>query len=75
MRTTLNLDDDVAEAARALAVAERRSLGEIVSELARRGLAPRVVELDDENGFPVFRVGQAAGPITPEMVRAALDEH
>ncbi len=75
MRTTLNLDDDVVETARALALAERRSLGEIVSELARRGLAPRVVEHDEEDGFPVFRVGPTASPITPEMVRAALDEH
>ena len=74
MRTTLSLDDDVVEAARALARIDRRSLGEVVSELARRGLAPPRVEPDDENGFPVFRVGSDAPPNTEEMVRAALDE-
>ncbi|HLI43203.1 MAG TPA: hypothetical protein VKU92_01885 [Acidimicrobiales bacterium] len=74
MRTTLNLDDDVAAAARALAQSERRSLGSVISELARRGLAPSHVELDDEQGFPVFRVPADAPPITPDMVQAALDE-
>lgn len=74
MRTTINLDDDVAEAARALALAEGRSLGEVISELVRRGLAPRQVQLDEEDGFPVFRVGGGAAAITPDMVKAALDE-
>jgi hypothetical protein len=74
MRTTLNLDDDVAEAAKALARSERRSLGQVISELARRGLAPRQTELDDEHGFPVFRVDASAPAITPDMVQAALDE-
>jgi hypothetical protein len=38
MRTTLAIDDDVLQAARQLADATGRSLGEIVSELARRSL-------------------------------------
>jgi hypothetical protein len=74
VRTTLNLDDDIAEAARALAEAERRSLGEVVSDLARRGLAPRPIEPDDEHGFPVFRVDAEAPLITADMVQAGLDE-
>lgn len=75
VRTTLNLDDDIVDAARSVAAAEGRSLGEVVSDLARRGLAPRAIELDDENGFPVFAVRPDAASITPDMVRAALDEH
>lgn len=39
MRTTLELDDRVLAAARSLARARGTSLGEAVSELARRGLA------------------------------------
>jgi hypothetical protein len=74
MRTTVNLDDDVVEAARALAAAEGKSLGEVVSELARRGLTPSQVDVDEEDGFPVFRVGPDASPITLAMVRAAMDE-
>lgn len=74
MRTTLNLDEDVVEAARALADSERRSLGQVISELARRGLAPRKTRLGDEDGFPVFSVGHGAPAITGEMVEVALDE-
>jgi hypothetical protein len=74
MRTTLNLDDDVMEAARFLADSERRPLGQIISELARRGLAPREGRLDDEDGFPVFNVDPGAPAITGDMVEAALDE-
>ena len=74
MRTTLNLDEDVMEAARALADSERRPLGQVISELARRGLAPREVRLGDEDGFPVFSVNQGAPAITPEMVEAGMDE-
>ncbi len=72
MRTTLSLDDDVLVAARELAAGERRSLGAVVSELARRGLTPARVASDDD--LPVIRAAAGAAPITPEMVRRALDE-
>lgn len=74
MRTTLNLDDDVMEAARSIAYSERRPLGQVVSELARRGLAPRTERIGDEDGFPVFHVADGAPVITGDMVEAALDE-
>jgi hypothetical protein len=72
MRTTLDIDDDVVAAARELATAERRSLGAVISQLARRGLTPASVEA--EGGLPVIRVPAGTAPITPEMVRRALDE-
>jgi hypothetical protein len=72
MRTTLELDDDVVAAARELAAGERRSLGSMISELARRGLTPARVETD--GGLPVIRVPAGTPAITPEMVRRALDE-
>jgi hypothetical protein len=72
MRTTLELDDDVVAAARELAAGERRSLGSMISELARRGLTPARVEID--GGLPVIRVPAGTPPITAEMVRRALDE-
>jgi hypothetical protein len=72
VRTTLDIDDDVLAAARELASADRRSLGSVISELARRGLTPARVEA--ENGVPVIRVPAGTPPITPEMVRRALDE-
>jgi hypothetical protein len=72
MRTTLNIDEDVVSAARELATGERRSLGSVISELARRGLTPARIETDD--GLPVIRVPAGTPPITSEMVRRALDE-
>lgn len=38
MRTTINIDDDVLQFVRERAAKERRSAGEILSELARRGV-------------------------------------
>jgi hypothetical protein len=38
MRTTLTLDDAVYEAARKIAFEQRRALGDVVSELAAKGL-------------------------------------
>jgi hypothetical protein len=63
MRTTLTLADDVYEAARTLAEASGRSLGEVVSDLARRGLNPQptIARADD---LPVFAV-PADAPIIP----------
>ena len=72
MRTTLELDDDVVAAARELAAVERRTLGSVISELARRGLTP--AKVDTAGALPVIRVPAGTPPITPEMVRRALDE-
>ncbi|MGH2858539.1 MAG: antitoxin [Solirubrobacteraceae bacterium] len=72
MRTTLDIADDVMVAARELARAEGTSIGAVVSDLARRGLAPGRVER--EHGRPIIRSPAGAPPITPEIVRRALDE-
>ena len=39
MRTTLDIDDDVLYAAKDLARRERKTAGQVISELARKGLA------------------------------------
>ena len=44
MRTTLDIDDDVLEAAKERARRERKTAGEVVSELIRRGLTAPSVE-------------------------------
>jgi len=73
MRTTLVIEDDVLEVARSLAESEGKTLGRVISELARRGLVPHYQETFDE-GFPVFPVLPTAKPITLEMVQRALEE-
>ena len=71
MRTTLDLDDELLAAARDLAACERRSLGAVISDLARRGLTP--ARIGAEGDLPVIRVPPGARPITPQMVRRALE--
>lgn len=73
MRTTLTLDPDVLESARA--IAERRGvpIGKVVSELARQSLTSPTPGAR-RNGILLFPVRPGAGPVTPEIVRELLEE-
>ena len=71
MRTTLRLDDDVLRAARSIAAERNQTVGEVISDLARSGLKPRLSSRD-RRGIPVFEVTADVPPLTPEMVREAL---
>ncbi|MDQ3537240.1 MAG: antitoxin [Actinomycetota bacterium] len=72
MRTTMTIDDDVLHAARALAHAEGRAVGKVLSDLARLGLRP--APRRHTGNFPMFAVPDDAAPITPHDVARALDE-
>ena len=74
MRTTLDLDDEVLAAARRIAVARSKSIGQVVSELARRGLETRPASTTKTTGFPVFRVSKQARPLTLDDVSQDDDE-
>ena len=78
MRTTVRIDDDVLNAAKSIAASQDRSLGEVLSELARRGLEPRHPRRGGAAGatgvVPVFDIDVHAPPLTPEMVREALND-
>ena len=54
MRTTLDIDDDVLQAAKELAQHESKTSGQVLSELARRGILCRNAhDLEgNENGDP-----------------------
>ena len=77
MRTTINLDDDILDAARNLARQEGISLGDAVSELARRGLRSRA---DGQSGttrateLPGFEVAEDAPAFGTSDVKRALEE-
>ena len=73
MRTTLKLDADIISAARQIAAAKSKSIGAVVSELARRGLEARS-EVGTRQGFPVFQVTKCAAPLTPDDVGRDEDE-
>lgn len=74
MRTTLTLDDDILEAARALADLRNVSIGVVVSELARRGLQPAHPGGAIRNGIRLFPVRDGAPSVTPELVKTLLEE-
>ncbi len=73
MRTTLKLDEDVLAAARALAQGQGRTLGEVVSELARKGLAPAAAP-QFRTGIRLMPVRADARPMTMEEINALRDE-
>jgi hypothetical protein len=74
MRTTLHIDDDIYNAARSLAAIERTSVGKVLSRLARRALSPAPRGGNDASAFPVFPVPSGTAPLTPDMVREALED-
>ena len=68
MRTTLTLDDDIAELAARLAKARGLSLGKAISDLVRRGLnAP--TPSTDKNGLVVFQLPNDSPKVTTDDVR------
>ena len=73
MRTTLTLDDDVLDAAKALAAQQNRPIGAVVSDLARRALqqAPAPAE---RNAVPLLPISRPAALVTLETVNALRDE-
>lgn len=75
MRTTLAIDDDILAAARHLAERDRKSVGEVISTLARQGLArgSRTARAE-RNGVPLLPSRRGATPVTPELVNQLRDE-
>ena len=74
MRTTLDLDEDILQAAKEMAAARGTTAGRVVSELARKALtparAPRV-----RNGVPLLpRRPPGTPPLTMKHVNALRDE-
>ena len=75
MRTTLAIDDDVLAAAKHLAEREQRSLGEVISMLARQGLTRGARSGKSErNGIPLLPNRKASVPVTLELVNQLRDE-
>ncbi len=73
MRTTLTIDDDVLAAAKHLAERQNKSVGEVVSALARQGLTRGSRQGKAErNGIPLLRGGTT--PVTMELVNQLRDE-
>ena len=75
MRTTLAIDDDILAAAKHLAERERKTVGEVISMLARQGLTRGArAARAERNGVPLLPSRRGASPVTPEIVNQLRDE-
>ena len=76
MRTTLRLDDDVLLAVKERARRERRTAGEVLSELARQALTTSHATTDPEDAADLFRFGTSRSwsPSYEEIIRHGLRE-
>ena len=71
MKTTLDISDDVLQAAKRLSAGRNKSVGQLISELARKGLAYDLASAcDDDSEFFGFRpFPSRGGRITNKKVR------
>jgi hypothetical protein len=75
VRTTLAIDDDVLAAAKHLAERERKTIGEVISVLARQGLTRSARNSRQvRNGVPLLPTRKDGIPITLELVNQLRDE-
>jgi hypothetical protein len=77
MRTTLDIDEDVLQAAKELARAEGKTAGQVLSELARKALTQPEDQLDMSkieivDGIPVLP--SRAAVVTKELVDRLIEE-
>ena len=77
MRTTLDIADDVLIAARELARKEKKSAGQVLSELARRGLQAGCqfqLREEGEEFFGFRPLPQRGVIVTNELIGRLLDD-
>jgi hypothetical protein len=74
MRTTLSIDEDVLSAAKELAAQEQKTVGEVISALARRAMLPTEAAPKRRNGILLLPVRPDAKPVTLELVNKLRDE-
>ncbi|HYK37675.1 hypothetical protein [Alloacidobacterium sp.] len=74
MRTTLAIDDDVLSAAKEMANLENKTVGQVISALARRALVPVMSKVEKRNGVPLLKVRKGASRVTSELVHQLREE-
>jgi hypothetical protein len=57
-----------------LASLQRKSIGEVISELTRQALRPNTQSVKFRNGVPILPVRTEATAVTPELVNQLRDE-
>jgi hypothetical protein len=77
MRTTLDIADDVLQAAKERAKRERKTIGEMISELARRALTTPQEPLSEKEPKAVHGLkpfARRGGIVTNELIDKLRDE-
>jgi hypothetical protein len=74
VRTTLDIDEDVLNAAKELAVKRGTTAGRVFSELARSALTPRGEVLRKRNGVPILPMRKKRGIVTSDIANRLRDE-
>jgi hypothetical protein len=77
MRTTLDIDDDVLQAAKELAKAEKKTAGQVISDLVRKALIQPIEPLDSgkfevRNGFTLL--SRRGVIVTNELVNTLKEQ-
>lgn len=77
MRTTLDIDDDVLQAAKELARAEGKTAGQVISELCRKAIIQPIEPLDMDNvevrnGFTLLPRRRAI--VTNELIKTLQEQ-
>jgi hypothetical protein len=73
MKMTVDLDRDVVLAVKDLATTQKKTAGEVLSELARSALRPKA-KIIRRNGFRVIGKVKGGTPVTMELVNRLRDE-
>lgn len=71
MRTTIDIDDDILQAAKELAASRGSSAGRVISDLARQGLARSGSGESVRNGVPLL---PARAPGEPRVTMKRVNE-
>jgi hypothetical protein len=72
MRTTLDISQDVLMAAKELAARQNQTMGEVISDLARKSLRSGTAPVaGTRNGFPLL--APSGQVITSELIKALQD--
>jgi hypothetical protein len=75
VRTTLDLDPDVLQAAKEIADVQGKTAGRVISELVRKALEPASTTTRVRNGVPLMpRRPAGSPPVTVKLVEDLLDE-
>jgi ribosomal protein L17 len=82
MRTTLDIDDDILQAAKELARAEKKTAGQVLSELARKGLTQATTSFAEDAPVPPYVMkdgwyvltGREGVVVTKELVDRLIEE-